>query len=132
MRIDYQDRYIKKVKIAINDLLSLKSELKLHIDSKSTQNNENNEEDQSKSPVTQHFHGNIGNFAFGDINNYDTTIYFNALIKAIEESKDIPPEEKEGLIDKIKDVANNPYVAGVGASVIFEGIKALSMGVKPF
>ena len=89
-------------------------------------------DDNVKTHITQIFQGNIGNFASGDINNYNTTIYLNALINAIEESENIPNEEKKDLIDKIKNVAYNPYVAGIGASAIFEGIKALSMGVKPF
>ena len=91
---------------------------------------ENNEE--YKSSITQHFHGDIEQLAFGDINNYNTTIYLNALIKAIEENKSIPPKEKENLIDKTKGIANNPYISSIGATAIFEGIKALSMGVKPF
>lgn len=76
--------------------------------------------------------GNVENLALGDINTYNTSIYLNALIKAIEESEEIPSEEKRNLIDKIKDIAYNPYVSGIGATAIFEGIKAFSMGVKPF
>lgn len=131
MRNDTQGEYISKVKRIINNLLSLKSELKLYIDSKSMQG-EIDKETKSNGPLTQHFHGNIGNLALGDINTYNTNIYFDALIKAIEESKEIPEEDKKSLIDKIKAVAHDPYVAGIGASAIFEGIKALSMGVKPF
>lgn len=91
---------------------------------------ENNGE--SKANITQHFHGDVEQLALGDINNYNTKIYFDALIKAIEESEEIPEEDKASLIDKIKTIAHDPYVVGIGASAIFEGIKSLSMGVKPF
>ncbi len=76
-----------------------------------------------KQQVTQHFHGNIENFGLGDINNYNTSIYLNALIRAIEESDNIPPEEKKNLVDKVKKIANNPYVSGIGAGLIVEAIK---------
>lgn len=89
-------------------------------------------EDNVKPQVIQNFYEKVENLALGDINNYSTTIYLNALIKAIEESKEIPEEDKASLIDKIKNIAQNQYIAGIGAAAIFEGIKALSMGVKPF
>jgi hypothetical protein len=85
-----------------------------------------------KPQVTQHFHGNIENFALGDINNYNTSIYLNALINAIEESDEISTEEKQSLIYKIKTVAENPHVAGISSGLIVEGIKAVLMGFKPF
>lgn len=87
---------------------------------------ENNEE--VKSNITQHFHGNIENFALGDINNYNTSIYLNALITAIEESEDIPPQEKKDLVDKIKSIASDPYVSGIGAGLIVEAIKTMLIG----
>ncbi len=89
-------------------------------------------DDHVKTHITQIFQGDIENFASGDINTYNTNIYLNALIKAIEESKEIPEEDKKSLIDKIKDIANNPYVSGISSGLIVEGIKALSMGAKPF
>ena len=128
---DKQDKYISEVKKVINNLLSLKKELKLYIDSKSIQG-EIEKEIISNGAITQHFHGNVENLALGDIKTYNTNIYFDALIKAIEESDKIHEEDKKSLIDKIKTIAHDPYVAGIGASAIFEGIKALSMGVKPF
>lgn len=78
--------------------------------------------------ITQHFHGDIENFASGDINYYNTTIYLNALIKTIEESEEIPEEDKKKLVDKIKDIANNPYVSGIAASLIVEAIKTGLVG----
>ena len=81
-----------------------------------------------KQQVTQHFHGNIENFGLGDINNYNTTIYLNALIRAIDESDNIPPEEKKNLVDKVKKIANNPYVSGIGAGLIVEAIKTGLVG----
>jgi hypothetical protein len=76
--------------------------------------------------------GNIENFASGDINNYNITLYLSALKKVIEDSSNIPPEEKRNLIEKIKDVAKNPYVSSISSSLIIESIKALSTGFKPF
>ena len=131
MKVDFDSEYIEDVKLVINNLLSLKSELKLYIDSKNIQR-EIEKETIANGAITQHFHGNVGNLALGDINTYNTNIYLNALIKAIEESNEIPEEDKKSLIDKIKDVAHDPYVSSIGAAAIFEGIKALSMGVKPF
>lgn len=81
-----------------------------------------------KQQVIQHFHGNVGNLALGNINTYNTNIYLNALIKAIEESNEIPEEDKRSLIDKIKNIAQNQYVAGIGAGLIVEAIKSLPLG----
>lgn len=121
---DKQNRYISSVKRTINNLLSLKNELTLFIDSKGMQK-EIKKETLPKGALTQHFHGDVQNLALGDINNYNTKVYFNALIKAIEASEDIPDEEKGNLIDRIKEIANNPYIAGIGAAAIFEGIKTV-------
>ena len=122
-----QRNYIHSLKRRKYYLLAYKEELKLIIDSRDSVRNleENN---ISTSPLTQHFHGDVGQLAFGDINNYNTTIYLNALIKAIEESNDIPEKEKDNLIDKIKGIANNPYVSGIGAGLIVEAIKTGLVG----
>jgi len=128
---EIQKEYIRELKVMKKHLVSYKDELELIIDSKGIEE-ETGKETTPNGSITQHFHGNIGSLALGDINTYNATIYFDALIKAIEESKDIPKEDKKSLIDKIKDVAYDPYVSGIGAAAIFEGIKALSMGVKPF
>ena len=55
---------------------------------------ENNEDDK-QSIITQNFYGNVENLALGDINNYNTLIYLNALINAIQDSDGIPETEKE-------------------------------------
>lgn len=120
-------RHFQLIKITKNYLLYLKQELNLINAFKDTQSNKNNDE-TSKSPVTQIFHGNIGNLALGDINTYNTNIYFDALIKAIEESENIPPENKKSLIDKIKTIAKDPYISGIGAGLIVEAIKTGLVG----
>ena len=89
-------------------------------------------EETPKHQINQNFYGNVGNLALGDINTYNTSIYLNALIKAIEESNEIPHEDKVNLIDKIRGIANNQYIAGISVSLILEAIKAISTGVKPF
>ncbi|HII05843.1 MAG TPA: hypothetical protein HA349_00570 [Methanotrichaceae archaeon] len=64
--------------------------------------------------------GNLGTLAGRDIteniNNYNinATILLGALEKAIEESQDIPPEEKRSLLEKVHGLANNDYVKGIG------------------
>ena len=123
-----QEDYITDLKRMKNHILTYKDELELNILSSSGKRIE----EKSTIPITQHFHGNVENLALGNISTYNTNIYFDALIKAIEESEEIPKEDKKSLIDKIKDVAHDPYVSGIGAAAIFEGIKALSMVVKPF
>lgn len=128
MRVDYQDRYIKKVNITKNNLLSLKKELDLYIASKVEDKKTNTSESDSPKLYIE----KVENFGLGDVNYYNTTIYLTALISAIEESDDIPPEEKKNLSDKVKEIANNPYVSGIGAGLIVEGLKAASMGLKPF
>jgi len=130
MRINFDLEYIEDVKLVVNNLLSLKSELDLYIESKNMQGVIDKE--ISKSNTAKYYFENIGNFALGNINNYNTIVYLNALIKAIEESDDIPREEKKNLIDKIKNIVDNPYIAGVSSGLILEAIKSVSMGIKPF
>lgn len=91
---------------------------------------ENNEDDK-QSIITQNFYGNVENLALGDINKYNTLIYLNALINAIQDSDGIPETEKKNLIDKIKNIVENPYVAGITSEIMIEAIK-LAMTNLPF
>lgn len=118
---DYLNNWYNPLEQAIRDQYPIKIDA---IPRKST-------EEIQKQVIEQHFHGPIENFALGDINNYQTNIYLNALIQAIEESEEIPTSDKEKLIKKIKEIANNPYVAGLGTTAIIEGIKILTT-IKPF
>ncbi|AEG17675.1 hypothetical protein [Methanobacterium paludis] len=93
---------------------------------------ENNEEVPKQNITHVNVNGNVENLALGDINTYNTSIYLNALIKAIEKAEEISPEEKKNLIDKIKDVAKNPYVSSISSSLIVESIKVLLTSFKPF
>lgn len=127
VRVDFESEYISEVKLTIDNLLSLKSELNLYIDSKNVQR-VIDIKDVSKSHNVQYYFEKVENFALGDINNYNTKIYLNALIHAIEESRDIPPEEKKNLVDKIKNIVNNPYVSGIGVGLIVEAIKTGFVG----
>lgn len=129
MSVDWQGRYISEVKKTENNLLSLKKELELIIDSKGYNSVDENVSGSSQSSVTQlSFNGPIENLAMGDIHNYDINIYLKALESVIENSDDIPSEEKKNLIDKIRSVANNDYVKGIGTGLIVESIKLLSSG----
>lgn len=129
MSVDGQGRYISEVKKTENNLLSLKKELELIIDSKGYNSVDENVSGSSQSSVTQlSFNGPIENLAMGDIHNYDINIYLKALESVIENSDDIPSEEKKNLIDKIRSVANNDYVKGIGTGLIVESIKLLSSG----
>jgi len=127
VRADFESEYISEVKLTIDNLLTLKSELNLYIDSKNAQGVIGKEE-VSKSHNAQYYFENVENFALGDINNYNATIYLNALIHAIEESEEIPKEKKKDLIHKIKNIANNPYVTGISAGIIVEAIKTGLVG----
>ncbi|MGD0953289.1 MAG: hypothetical protein ABR985_13005 [Methanotrichaceae archaeon] len=39
------------------------------------------------------------------------------------ESADMPAQEKKSLLEKLHGIANNPYVAGIGTSILFEAGK---------
>lgn len=125
-----QEDYIEDLETMENHLVGYKQELELIIDSKGYNSVDENVNGSSQSSVTHvNVHGSIENMAMGDINNYNITLYLKALESVIEKSDDIPSEEKKNLIDKIRSVANNDYVKGIGTGLIVEAIKLLSTGV---
>lgn len=121
-------RHFQRIKIAKDYLSYLKQELNLISTFKGTQSNSNNDKVSKSNVTNMNFHGDIEQLALGNINNYNTTIYLNALIKAIEKSENIPEEEKENLIDKIKNIAKDPYISGISAGLIVEAIKTALVG----
>lgn len=126
---DKQYSYISSVKRTKNNLLSLKKELELIIASKDYNSLDEEVNASSQSSVTQlSFNAPIENLAMGDIHNYDINIYLKALESVIENSDDIPSEEKKNLIDKIRSVANDGYVKGISTGLIVEAIKTILMG----
>ncbi|WP_256735751.1 hypothetical protein [Leptospira santarosai] len=83
--------------------------------------------DSENTSVSQHFYGNVGQVAGRDINieNINTNIIFEALIKSVERSTDIPDREKNNIIDAIKVLASNSYVSGLSTGLIIEVLKNL-------
>ena len=61
------------------------------------------------------------------INNYTTINFLTALEEAIE-SEDIPESRKKNIIQKIKDLKNDPFVSGAGAGLFTEVIMKLIGG----
>ncbi|MDL5246392.1 hypothetical protein QRD38_11455 [Leptospira weilii] len=82
-----------------------------------------------RSPVTQNFFSNVGQVAGNDIiiniENINTNVIFDTLIKSVEKSPEIPESDKSKIIDSIKIIASNPYVSGLSTSLIFEVLKNL-------
>ncbi|MCX6678702.1 MAG: hypothetical protein NTU95_12285 [Methanothrix sp.] len=58
------------------------------------------------------------------INSITPVVYLQALQQAIENT-DIPIEEKTNLQERISGIVNNPYVSGIGATVIYEAAKKI-------
>lgn len=80
--------------------------------------------------ITQNFHGNVEQVAGRDINinNYSVTILIQALSEAVEKSENIPPQAKKELIDRLKQIALNPYIAGFTINALSEIIKKVAGG----
>jgi len=74
-------------------------------------------------PAIQVFHGDVGQVIGGDINvNISATILLQALAEAVEKS-DLPKGERESIRNKIRELAQNPYVTGIGSSLVTEVLK---------
>ncbi|EKR66188.1 hypothetical protein LEP1GSC036_0970 [Leptospira weilii str. 2006001853] len=88
--------------------------------------------DSNISSITQNFYSNVGQVAGKDIiikiENINTNIIFDTLIKSVEKSLDIPEPEKNKIIDSIKSIASNQYVSGLSTSLIFDVLKNLIQG----
>lgn len=50
---------------------------------------------------------------------------FGALERKIAEDPAIPPEEKQSLLAKLKEFANNAYVSGLATAAIWDGFKMI-------
>ena len=77
--------------------------------------------------VNQVFNGDVGKVAGRDIVEYNipADIYLKAIIKVLDESNDIPPNEKKGLIQTIRKISENPLVRDLSATALGNAIKAL-------
>ncbi len=83
--------------------------------------------DKSGTTIHQIFKGKVGNVAGRDItiNNITANIYLHALEIAIEKSEDIPDNQKKDLVQKIRDIKDNPIIVSLGTTAITEAIKQL-------
>jgi hypothetical protein len=83
--------------------------------------------------VTQNF-GTAGVVAGRDIHggvtfNMTATDLLDVVRKAIEADANVPEPEKKTLLEKLKEIATNPSVIGLGAAAIAAAMKA--MGYSP-
>jgi hypothetical protein len=83
--------------------------------------------DKSETTIHQVFKGEVGNVSGRDftINNITTNIYLNALEKAIEKSDDISEHDKKNLVQKIRELKDDPMVRNLSTVAITEAIKYL-------
>lgn len=86
-------------------------------------------QDVSPININQNFHGDVENVAGRDISitNITADVYLHALQRAIADSKDIPQENKNDLIQKIVELKDNPYIISLSSAAVFESIKVLLM-----
>jgi hypothetical protein len=52
-------------------------------------------------------------------------IYLQALERTIEEAEDIPQDKKQSLLQKIRELKNDPIIAGFKYAAIAEFVKIL-------
>ena len=61
----------------------------------------------------------------GGVNTTITVTHiFEALASAVSEAEEIPEEEKPSLLEKIKALATNPFILGIGPPLIVEALKS--------
>ncbi len=82
----------------------------------------------SRSQITQHIgtaHTVAGRDIHGGVNTTITVTHiFEALASAVSEAEEIPEEEKPSLLEKIKALATNPFILGIGPPLIVEALKS--------
>lgn len=78
------------------------------------------------STIRQIFHGPVANVAGRDVvqNNFTSVNVLQVLEQAVQESGAIPEEQKPGLLEQIRNLANNPYLSGLATNVIYDGLKS--------
>ncbi|GEM_PF-2061267 len=87
------------------------------------------QQEETKMPKQQfNFHGDVGSVAGGDIGsitnlNINATILLEVLEKAIEESEEIPPEEKKTLLKMVRGLSDNQFIKDISKTAIIEAIK---------
>lgn len=118
-----QKRYLRELKTMQNHLLAYADEIQLIITSESENKKDLKKTDSKQTNIIL---GNVGALSGRDI-NYDinASLYLTAIEKAIEQSENIPQKEKEDIVNKLKNLAGNAYVAGVSSGLITEYLTKL-------
>ncbi len=77
--------------------------------------------------VTQSFHAPVTNVAGRDIlqTNITSIHILQALHKAVEASPHIPEANKSGLLRKLRVLIEEPYIAGLATSALYEAMKSV-------
>lgn len=73
--------------------------------------------------IQQTVFGNVGNVVAGNYTEITVLSVLTSIEKQIEESDEIPAEEKASLLEKIRSVIRNPFVTAVASSSIVEFLK---------
>jgi len=72
-------------------------------------------------------HGNVATLTLGDsVHNVTVVAFFDSLIRKIEESTQIPEEQKKSLNARLKEFANNAWVQSLGTQAVVELIRAMA------
>jgi hypothetical protein len=80
-------------------------------------------------PTTVQNIGSAFNVAGRDVNvNITAVQLLTVLQKAIEADKNIPAEQKASLLQKVGELASNPYVSGLATAGIWDMVKSLFGG----
>jgi hypothetical protein len=83
--------------------------------------------DKELHTVQQNFHGAVGNVAGRDVVQQNPTFIavLAGIQKTVEQSANIPEADKPGILEHLKLLAANPWVAGIASGEIVEGLKKL-------
>lgn len=79
----------------------------------------------ARTQITQHIgtaHTVAGRDIHGGVNTTITHI-IDALATAVSEADNIPEAEKPSLLEKIKELATNPFILGIGPPLILEALR---------
>lgn len=70
--------------------------------------------------------GNVERIALGDMIEHNLTFVsiLNSIGDAIKRAPEIPDHEKQPILDKLRSLAENPWIVGLGSGALLESIKA--------
>ena len=80
--------------------------------------------------ISQFVIGNVGKLAGRDIveTNITAVSLIEGLEKAVANASNIPAQEKTGILEKLRDLKDNPYLVSIGSGAILEILKSLITG----